>query len=305
MSSAGGKWRELGRRSIRVTAEEISALTGNTVPVEGDEPMLNLGLNGGARMDSTPHYTIWSGFAPMANALRTSIAPRPVVFDILLYTTISNAVEGFISGELDVMQTSPMAYLSIRDRGVSVALMVRQLHQGNLYVRGAVFTLTNSGIEKLSDLKGRTFAFSTSDAALSPHFAKSELFQAGVYVSDLASWTNARPGRLLQLVREGSFAAGSAKYGDVERLIQAGAPIKIIHEFRAPSQVWIAAGKADSRTVEAFRTSLLRMRDLDMLSAIDVDLTGFIPASPSDFDEIKEVLERSRLFDGSAAAAGK
>jgi hypothetical protein len=152
-------------------------------------------------------------------------------------------------------------------------------------------------------LKGQTFAFSTSDPALSPHFAKSELFQAGVYGSDLASWTNARPGRPLQLVREGSFAAGSAKYGDVERLIQAGAPIKIIHEFRAPSQVWIAAAKADSGSVKAFRNSLLLMRDVDMQSAIDVDLTGFAPASLSDFDPIKEVLEQARLFDGPELSA--
>ena len=297
------EWREAGRRSIRVSAEEISALTRNAIPVEGDEFLLTLGLNGGARMDSTPHYTIWSGFAPMANALRTSLAPRPMFFDILLYTTISNAVEGFISGELDVMQTSPMAYLSIRDRGVPVTLLAQQLHQSNSYVRGAIFTRTGSGIEKLSDLKGQTFAFSTSDPALSPHFAKSELFQAGVYGSDLASWTNARPGRPLQLVREGSFAAGSAKYGDVERLIQAGAPIKIIHEFRAPSQVWIAAAKADSGSVKAFRNSLLLMRDVDMQSAIDVDLTGFAPASLSDFDPIKEVLEQARLFDGPELSA--
>ena len=45
------------------------------------------------------------------------------------------------------------------------------------------------------------------------------------------------------------------------------------------------------------------MRDVDMLSAIDVDLTGFAPASPSDFDEIKEVLEQSRLFDGPGLSA--
>jgi len=76
-----------------------------------------------------------------------------------------------------------------------------------------------------------------------------------------------------------------------ERLIQAGAPIKIIHEFRVPSQVWIASAKADSGSVKAFRNSLLLMRDVDMQSAIDVDLTGFAPASLSDFDQVKEVLE--------------
>ena len=314
------EWREAGRVSISISAEDISSLSGNTIPFEGDESVLNLGLNGGARMESTPHYTILDVFAPFANTLRTNIAlrpvavnppddalggntPRRVAFKLLLYTTVSNSVEGFVRGETDVMQTSPMAYLSIRDRGVPVTLLAQQLHQSNSYVRGAIFTRTGSGIEKLSDLKGQTFAFSTSDPALSPHFAKSELFRAGVYARDLASWTNARPGRPLQLVREGSFSAGSAKYGDVERLIQAGAPIKIIHEFRAPSQVWIAAAKADSGSVEAFRTSLLLMRDLDMLSAIDVDLTGFAPASLSDFDPIKEVLEQARLFDGPELSA--
>jgi ABC-type phosphate/phosphonate transport system substrate-binding protein len=240
------------------------------------------------------------GHPALTHYLRTNIALRPVLCEIYIYKSSSNAVEALLRGEVDIMQLNPVAYIEARQRKAAITPLVAQTHDGKTELRGAIFVHASSGIGGLQALGGHSFAFAELDSAIGHYLPKIELLAAGLHARDLSGWTNCRPWHASRLVRQGQFAAGAADLWEAENLIAAGAPLHILKEVHSPTAVWVAASKMDPALRTAIQQSLLSLTDRTILAGISRGLTGFRTMTPADYDELQQQMARASLFDQAA-----
>lgn len=295
------EWDDDNLRFVRVDAVELGILSDRPFTRDVNETVIKLGVQLPGRDRSDPQLRITMGHPALAEYLRTNLAPRAVLCDVLIYKSSSNAVEAVLREEVDVMQLSPGAYVETRRRAAAFTLLVSQTLGGQAEMRGAIFVNTNSGIDHIEALRGRSFAFAEWDSAVGHFLPKLVLADAGLRARDLSGWTNCRPWHAIRLVREGKFAAGAAEFDDVQKLIEFGAPLRVLKEVRSPGTPWVVSTKMDSALRTAIQQSLLSLTESNILAGISRGLTGFHSATANDYDELEKQMDRARLFDQPVA----
>jgi hypothetical protein len=213
------EWDEPERRYVRLEAEELGILFGYAITRDVNETEIVLGMQLSAVDPQALRLRITTGYPALAHYLRTNLAPRSVLCHVHIYKNSSDAMEALLRGQVDIMQLSPAPYVEARRRGAAITPLVAQTHGGQAELRAAIFVHTNSGLDRLEALRGRTFAFADWDSAIGHHLPKVELLAVGLRARDLIRWTNARPWHVIRFVRQGQFAAGPA-----ERALGGGEP---------------------------------------------------------------------------------
>jgi phosphonate transport system substrate-binding protein len=108
---------------------------------------------------------------------------RPVPIDFVIYRSYTNGHEGLLSGEVDFMRMGPASYVLLEKKRAGISLIAAQ---ENL-IQGGIFTAAGSGIENLSQLKGKPFAFGDVESTLGTHMARLALLRAGIHAGDLST----------------------------------------------------------------------------------------------------------------------
>jgi ABC-type phosphate/phosphonate transport system substrate-binding protein/predicted Ser/Thr protein kinase len=233
-------------------------------------------------------------FAPLLVNLEESVAAqlrRPVRIDCVIYSSYTAGHEGLRAGEVDFMRVGPSSYVLMKKRQPGISLLVAQ---DNL-IQCEIFTRTNSGIENLSDLKGRDFAFGERESTFGTYLAQVVLWRAGIRANDLG--TNSRHhsshDEVFKAVTNGTFAAGSANIVVRDGLVDPG--VKVLHTFTNELRMpFIAQASLDPAVAQALKKALLAERA--GLTNIDPKLTRFLEVSDRDYDSLREEMENAKLF---------
>lgn len=101
----------------------------------------------------------------------------------------------------------------------------------------------------------------------------------------------------MQQVVAGSFQAGAANSNVVANAIAGGANLKIIHVMHSVSFPWVATTNLPPDVLRVITARLLALKDPAILTRIDSDLTGFVPAGPEDFDEFDKQMDKAAQFE--------
>ena len=201
------------------------------------------------------------------------------------------------------MRLGPASYVTAKKRNPAVQLIAVQSYKS--VFRGAIFTLYESGVTNLAGLKGRgPFAFGDKDSTSGNFLSKGTLLDAGLTATSLGGGsTNLKNhAAVLDAVIDGRFIAGAGNASGIERrdkeLTKEGKPgLRILKRFEEPGTPWVARQNMPSEFVARLRAQLLRLTDQKILNAFKDDVTGFEEASPHDFDELEEDMEKARLFE--------
>jgi hypothetical protein len=110
------EWEDPERRFVHLEAEKLGILFGHPITRDVNEVVIKLGVQLPGKDRGDPQLRIAMGHPALAYYLRTNLAPRPVLCDVYIYKSSSNAVEGLLQGEVDIMQLSPGAYVKARRR---------------------------------------------------------------------------------------------------------------------------------------------------------------------------------------------
>jgi len=300
------EWNTEGSTGVRITAEELALKGKRVLTTDGSEVVVALGVST-ARRDSKP-VRVFERYAPLLNYLQTNLATRPgpqVLLELHVYNDHANACEGLLKGEVQVLRCDPATYVLMRQMDTHITPLVQQTDRGRPELHGVIFTRTNTGIDRLEDLKDRSFTFGTPDSFITSYLPKAELVAAGLTALSFRLVTNVVNGLVPTAVRKGPVDAGAARWEDVAPLIKVGAPLRILREVRSPHVPWVAASKLDPAIGAAIRDHLLALRDIDLLAAVDPELTAFHSAHPSDYDALEQQVEQAKLFDQPPAQAPK
>jgi len=257
--------------------------------------------------------TLRVGFVPAEDAQQVIQNAQPIV-DILhrrlgmevvpfVATDYTGVVEALRVNKLDIAFLTPASYVLAKSEA-NVRVALKSERKGNPYYYAAIITRADSGIEKLEDLRGKTFAFGDPLSTSANIFPRKMLHQRGIDpVRDFKRilYSGGHDATVLAVlngkVDAGATYANSPDSSDTAwmRYLKDPADIKKIRAIAfsepIPADNLVINGNLDqsiARKVEEIFLELSRdpkgkkmLRDL-------YQIDGFVPASDQDYDSVRQ-----------------
>ena len=118
----------------------------------------------------------------------SALAQKPTRIDLRLYKSQRQAVLDLIRGDVDFMQMNAREYVRAKMQDPDLQPLVRVVRShGATALRGepaVIFTRKGTGIETVSDIRGKSFLFGAADSTLTL-WTKACLVEAGIRARDL------------------------------------------------------------------------------------------------------------------------
>jgi phosphonate transport system substrate-binding protein len=200
------------------------------------------------------------------------------------------------NGVADIGYVGPFAYVDAQD-SFGVKLICRSLNDEGLeFYSSMIVTRTDSGIERLEDLKGKTFSFTDPKSTSGYLFPLAQLLKAGITIADFSDVKYLkRHANTLLAVHKGHVDAGATSYTAIKKVDVNMDDIRILWKsepiYRGP---WIAGANLPEETFSVIKAAMLKIGEPGRpgSDAIFEELTtrGFIDAKDSDYDNVREVV---------------
>jgi phosphonate transport system substrate-binding protein len=241
---------------------------------------------------------MYKKFKPMLRYIEDEIAARiedsPQI-KLVIYKTYELALEAFINGEVDFVRFGPASYVIAKDRNPEVRLLAIEENKGKRRFNGIILVREDSSFNSLNDLSGSSFAFGDENSTIGRYLSQAELVEAGLTVTDLESYDYlGRHDRVVAAVLHGKYDAGAAKESTFAKYREKG--LRALRSFDNVTKPWVACGNIAEDHFVALQDVLLNTSNPEILKTFSKSLSGFAPCEDSEYDFVREGMERSRMF---------
>ncbi len=301
-------WQDRAKREVEISAREMAILAGRS---PGDVSQARYQLCFGVSTESTPS-SIAQRYARLLGHLQEEMEKtlgESVVFSLKLFKQFNEDEESLARAEADLMVLSAVDYLRAESLAPGVTPIAREK-----FVRDAViFAHTNSGVQRLVQLAGKSVAFPDPDLSVTI-WAKARLAAAGVRATDLRAWTNivdqgAETGQAVVSLLETVNAVlkheadAAATYRDrFERYKYHG--LVELESFPATPNVLAARKGLDPRIIEALYRAIPLLEGKAGFDSLSVDLPGeMVRVDEAYFAPLREALRQAERFEGRGELA--
>lgn len=239
-----------------------------------------------------PPTELINRFSPLADYLGKKTG-MPV--NIQISKDYEEHIDQLGKDRVDIVFMGPASYVKLVDKYGRKPLLARLEINGSPTFRGAVITAKDSRIKTLDDLKGKRFAFGDPNSTMGHLVPRFMMWNAGVDVKDLASYTFINNHHNVALgVLGGDFDAGAVKdevfYEYEKRGVRAIAWSPPLSEH-----LFVTANSLPKKTVEVLREALYQLKNnkesMTIISKIEKDITGIVPVDDKDYDTLRAVLK--------------
>jgi phosphonate transport system substrate-binding protein len=220
----------------------------------------------------------------------------PYQFEIKLSRTYQQTVDRFGRGETVIASCGPVPYIRAREKYPVKPILRALSGDGKPYYHGIIIVRQESPIQKLEDLKGRSFAFGQSWSTAGHILPQYSLMKAGVYLKDLKHYTFLRHhDSVVHAVLKGQFDAGAVKDVVAYKYQRDGLRF-IFMTDPIPTVPIVVRADAPPEMVKSVRTALLKLNPKDpsyqkKMAQWDEEFKfGFTEVSDSDYDSIRKIL---------------
>jgi len=271
-----------------------------------------LAVAGCSKTSSAPK-TLRVGFVPAEDAQQIMQNAQPLV-EILrkelamevqpfVATDYTGVVEALRAGKLDVAFLAPASYVLAKNEA-DVRVILKSERKGIPYYYAAIITRADSGIEKLEDLRGKTFAFGDSLSTTGNVFPRKMFKEKGIDpVRDFKQilFSGGHDATVLAVLNRkvdaGATYANSPDSKDTAGMRYLKNPDEI-KQIRAiafsepiPADNLVVSKTLDEETTKKIEQVFLNMsRDVEgkkMLREL-YQIDGFVPASDQDYNSVRE-----------------
>lgn len=236
---------------------------------------------------------------PLVEHLSETVG-RPV--ELVVSASYAAHMAAVGDGRLDIAFLGPVPYVEMSERLGPGRLLARLRVEGETHFRGVIVARRDGGLDQLSQLIGRRFAFGDLHSTMSHYLPWYTLRRAGVGKSQLGdhrflgSHDNVALGVLM-----GRFDAGGLKPAVFERFRARG--LKVLAETPSvPNHVMVASSDLPVPLVEVLSAALYALEPgSGVLEAVGGGLDGFVPARDDEFDALRGILrylKRDQRWEG-------
>ncbi len=225
--------------------------------------------------------------SPLTRYLAHSLG-RPV--SLRLSPTMSNAINEISSGTVDIAYLTPVAYVAAHERA-HVKLIARLVTNHRSAFNLVIVVRKDSPIRKVSDLRGKRFAFGDPAAVLQ----RAVVVGAGMPLTDLGTYRFLdHYDNIVSGVLVGDFDAGILTDAIAAKAVGQG--LRVIYTSPAlPPYNITASSKMSDGMVRRLRTALLALdnrkpADRAVIKALDPVYDGFAPGSDKDYNVIRRLI---------------
>jgi ABC-type phosphate/phosphonate transport system substrate-binding protein len=292
------KWTN--QDSVLILAETLALEANRRLPVGILSVRVVLGVHAHSRRANA--VNLFRSCVPLVSALQTNqpmLSNQQVLFDLQMYVSHTNAMEGLLRNEVDLMRLNPATYVLLRQREPSLVPIAQEFCDGQAQLRGAIFTRTdNTNIHRLEDLKGQPFAVDSPASGLGPDVVKAALVKWGFHAGDFGPLIEfPSSDTAIAAVRKGECGAGATELNKVLRYLSITNGLRILTNLQCPSYLWVATKKLDPAILPVVRACLVSLRDPKVLATVGLNVTEIREARAADFDAFEQEIEKAREFD--------
>jgi phosphonate transport system substrate-binding protein len=240
-------------------------------------------------------------FGPLGDYLERKLG-LPITF--VPVTDYPATVEGLAAGHLDLVWYGGFTFVQARRRtGTAIPLVQRE---EDAHFHSKFITAAGSGIRRLEDLKGKTFAFGSPSSTSGHLMPRYYLLQAGVDPErDLArvAFSGAHDATA-RWVEAGKVDAGALNESVWQKLVDERRidPAKVVVFYTTPEfhdYSWTVRGDLDPALVERIRAAFLALDPADPAQKAILDLQRtrrFVPTSPERYAPIEAAARSAGLL---------
>jgi len=233
-------------------------------------------------------------YQPFINYLNET---TPYQFEIRLSRVYEETVDKLGRGEITIASCGPVPYIKGREKYKVRPILRAVSKDGKPYYHGIIVVRQDSPIQKLTDLKSRSFAFGQEWSTAGHILPEYHLARANVHLKDLKNYSFLRHhDSVVQGVLKGQFDAGAVK--DVVAYQYQSKGLRFIHiSDPIPTVPIVVRTDAPKAMVESVKTALLQLNPKNLthqkkMAQWDEEFKyGFTEASDSDYDSIRKILK--------------
>jgi len=204
-----------------------------------------------------------------------------------------------IEGEVDFARFGPASYVLAKKANPEIQILALELKKGKKRFKGVICVRKDSPIQAIEDLRGKRFAFGDPTSTIGRYLSQKLLLDHGIDAKALAEYRYfGRHDKVATEVLYEGFDAGALKESTFKKYQNEGAGLRKLVDFDNITKPWLARAGLEPKIVEAMRQFLVHFKDPEALKKLKA--SGFALAEDSEFDFIREAMERAKDFDVSA-----
>jgi phosphonate transport system substrate-binding protein len=216
--------------------------------------------------------------------------------NLVIKKSYKEIIDGLGNGEIDLANTGPLVYIKAHDKSGAYALVKPiPLSTSTPFYKSYIIVRKDSGIKKISQLKGKKFAF--TDRESTSGYLLPVLMLADAGVKDLKFFSEVRftgnhDSAFLAVYNGYVDGAGISNYAFTKAIDKRLGDVIVISESEAiPTAPFTVRAKLPSEQVKKIKAAFLKMADSEKKETKDVldifRIKGYIDASDKDYDSIR------------------
>jgi methyl-accepting chemotaxis protein len=205
------------------------------------------------------------------------------------------AVSDLVNGTTHLSFMTPSTYIEAKQTpGIDVLALA--LRDGKPYHHSVIVTSETSGIEKLGDIKGRSFAFGNEHSTSSHLVPRAMLIDEGITLADLSYFNYlGHHDAVVKAVLKGEFDAGAVTEAVADKYRNQGLMFVQVSDD-IPEFNFCAGAAMDDKDRNDVKAALFKLGEIpegaEILTSIDKSYTGFQEASDKDFEGIRLIVSK-------------
>jgi phosphate/phosphite/phosphonate ABC transporter binding protein len=236
-------------------------------------------------------------FSPLTDYLGKKLSRK---MDLKVAVDFQGAIDDIGQGVTQFCFMTPSTYIEARKK-YSVRVLVKALRDGKPFQHSVIVAKSDSGINSVEDIKGRSFAFGDPHSTSSHMVPRAMLLDAGVTINDLLFYNYlGHHDDVAKAVLAGDFDAGGIMESTALKFQDKGLKLIKFSEDISEFNICVSAG-LDQKTVAELKEALISISDKTaegsaILESINKNYTGFVEAIDEDYNNVRTMMSKIGLI---------
>ena len=229
----------------------------------------------------------------MSAKLKTSVK---IKFDFS--ESYQKGIDALADGKVDFSRFGPASYVLAKKKNSGISILAVEAKSGKILSKkaGVIIVHNDSKIKKISDLKGKSFAFGNESSTIGRYLSQRILVENGITAKDLKKYKYLEShDKVAIAVARNKFDAGALKSSTFKKMVKNKSPIRSIAYLQREGKPWIARAGLPEKVFKALSESLLEIKNKKILKSLK-KVTGFEAADDSLYNITRPAILENKLF---------